>query len=87
MVMAWAAPYLQQTLSCGSMHTTAGATMDTDDLPKPKHIHLIGENLEAISVDELHARVGALKAEIARLETEIARKKSSRSAADAFFKS
>jgi uncharacterized small protein (DUF1192 family) len=61
--------------------------MEAEDRPKPKHIHVLGENLEAISVDELRLRVDALKEEIARLESEISRKQASRSAADAFFKS
>lgn len=61
--------------------------MDPDELPRPKHVHLLGENLEAISVDELHLRVAALQQEIQRIEGEILRKTASRSAADAFFKS
>jgi uncharacterized small protein (DUF1192 family) len=64
-----------------------GATMDPDDLPKPKHEHVVGENLETVSLDELSARVNLLKREIARIEAEIARKQMSKSAADAFFKS
>lgn len=61
--------------------------MELEDRPKPKHEHLIGENLEAISVDELRARIGLLQREIARLEAEVTRKQASRNAADAFFKS
>jgi uncharacterized small protein (DUF1192 family) len=61
--------------------------MNLDDLPKPKHEHVLGENLEAISLDELNLRVGVLKREIERIEAEIVRKQVSRSAADAFFKS
>jgi uncharacterized small protein (DUF1192 family) len=61
--------------------------MDPDERPKPKHIHVLGENLEAISVAELRLRIEALKEEIARLEADISRKDASRSAADAFFKS
>jgi uncharacterized small protein (DUF1192 family) len=61
--------------------------MEPDERPKPKHIHVLGENLEAISVDELRARIVALKDEITRLEADIARKENSRSAANAFFKS
>jgi uncharacterized small protein (DUF1192 family) len=60
--------------------------MDMDELPKPKHVHVLGEVLDAISVDELKLRVGALKNEINRLESEIARKEASKTAADAFFK-
>jgi uncharacterized small protein (DUF1192 family) len=61
--------------------------MNPDDLPKPKHEHVLGENLEAISLDELNLRVKLLAREIERIEVEIARKQASRSAADAFFKS
>lgn len=61
--------------------------MDPDELPRPKHVHVLGENLEAISVDELRLRVAALQQEIQRIEGEIQRKTASRSAADAFFKS
>ena len=61
--------------------------MDMDDLPKPKHEHVLGENLEAISVDELKLRVAALEQEIARIQAEISKKQASRDAASAFFKS
>lgn len=60
--------------------------MDMDELPKPKHVHVLGEVLDAVSVDELKLRVAALQAEINRLELEIARKRASVTAADAFFK-
>lgn len=61
--------------------------MNLDDLPKPKHEHVLGENLEAISLDELNLRVKLLAQEIERINEEIFRKQKSRSAADAFFKS
>ncbi len=60
--------------------------MEPDELPKPKHIHVLGENLEAISMDELNLRVKVLTGEIERIHMEIQRKQASRSAADAFFK-
>jgi uncharacterized small protein (DUF1192 family) len=60
--------------------------MDMDELPKPKHVHVLGEVLDAVSVDELKLRVAALKDEINRLESEISRKQASKHAADAFFK-
>jgi uncharacterized small protein (DUF1192 family) len=59
--------------------------MDTDDLeplkakPKPK-------NLEPMSVDELHAYIAELQAEIRRVEEDIARKKKHLSAAESLFK-
>jgi uncharacterized small protein (DUF1192 family) len=61
--------------------------MEPDDLPKPKHEHVLGENLETVSLDELRLRVNLLKAEISRIEAEITRKQASKQAADAFFKS
>jgi uncharacterized small protein (DUF1192 family) len=61
--------------------------MNSEDLPKPKHEHVLGENLEAISLDELNLRVLVLQREIERIQTEILRKHASRTAADAFFKS
>ena len=60
--------------------------MDMDELPKPKHIHVLGEVLDTVSVDELKLRVATLHAEINRLESEITRKQASKTAADAFFK-
>ncbi len=56
------------------------------DRPAPKPRHAVGEPLDAMSVDELHARIALLRAEIARLEGEVEAKRASRSAADAFFK-
>lgn len=61
--------------------------MEPDDLPRPKHVHVLGENLETISLEELQLRVGALEQEILRIRSEMQRKRVSRSAADAFFKS
>jgi uncharacterized small protein (DUF1192 family) len=61
--------------------------IDQDELPKPKHEHVLGENLEAISVDELKNRVTALEREITRIRSEIDKKQASKDAASAFFKS
>lgn len=62
--------------------------MDDNVSPSAKKgaVHLIGEPLDDISIDELDLRIEALKAEIARLEQAIETKKSSRSAADSVFK-
>lgn len=49
--------------------------------------HVIGENLDSISVEELAERIALLKAEIARLETAAAAKTDSLKAAESFFKS
>jgi uncharacterized small protein (DUF1192 family) len=61
--------------------------MELDNLPKPKHEHVIGENLDAISFDELGLRIALLQQEIQRIEAERTRKQASRLAADSFFKS
>lgn len=42
-------------------------------------------DLERLSVDDLHARIESLKAEIAACEAELARKEKHKSAADALF--
>jgi uncharacterized small protein (DUF1192 family) len=60
--------------------------IDPDDLPKKKVAHEMGQDLALLSVGELAERVGLLKEEIARLEAEIVKKRSSQTAADAFFK-
>ena len=59
---------------------------DDDDRPRPKARHEIGQDLSLLSVDELMERIETLRAEIARLEVDAEGKRSSKSAADAFFK-
>lgn len=64
--------------------------MDIDDLPRKKTgplKDLETEDLSVMSVDELQERVDRLSAEITRTKTEIEAKGTSRSAAEAFFKS
>lgn len=58
-----------------------------EDLPKKKpQIHEIGQDLSAISVDELGERIALLKREIERLEAERAKKDKAKSAAADVFK-
>ncbi|MHB2267666.1 DUF1192 domain-containing protein [Aliihoeflea sp. PC F10.4] len=58
-----------------------------DDEPvRRKKVHEIGQDLSLLSVGELAERVEALKVEIARLEAEMADKGSTRSAAEALFR-
>ncbi len=57
-----------------------------DDKPKPKPKVVVGDILDAVSIAELKERVLALEGEIVRVRTEIDRKTTSKSAADAFFK-
>jgi uncharacterized small protein (DUF1192 family) len=61
--------------------------MEDEDRPKPRPSHVIGENLDMVSLEELHLRVRLLEQEIARLNAEIKRKNASRRAADSVFKS
>jgi uncharacterized small protein (DUF1192 family) len=59
---------------------------DEDDRPKKKIAHEIGQDLTLLSVEELQERVQLLQDEIKRLEADMSRKRTSRSAADQFFK-
>lgn len=59
--------------------------MDEDGIRK-RPVHEVGVALDALSIEELHARIALLRKEIARLETAIEEKTKSRSAADAVFK-
>ena len=64
--------------------------MDLDDLfpskPGDPLVELAKQDLDPISIDELHARIEALKGEIARVEAHINRAQAHRSAADELFK-
>ena len=62
------------------------AAIDEDDRPKKKIAHEIGQELALLSVEELAARIALMRDEIARLEADMAKKRTSRSAADQFFK-
>ena len=59
--------------------------MDEEIRPKPVEA-LTGADISRLSVDEIEARIAALKAEIARLESALQAKRASRAAADAAFK-
>ena len=64
--------------------------MDLDDLfpskPGDPLTDLVKQDLDPISIDELHARIATLSGEIARVEAHIARVQQHRSAADELFK-
>ncbi|MGE5562839.1 MAG: DUF1192 domain-containing protein [Bacillota bacterium] len=64
--------------------------MDLDDLfpskPDDPLVALGKQDLDPLSVDELHERIEALKAEIMRVEAHIQRVQSHRSAAEELFK-
>lgn len=59
--------------------------MDDDQVSKPKE-HDIGMVLDAMSVEELEARIALLQAEITRIEEAIAARRQTRSAAESVFK-
>ena len=64
--------------------------MDLEELfpskPGDPLVELAKQDLDPISIGELHARIEALKAEIARVEAHIDRATKHRSAAEELFK-
>jgi len=64
--------------------------MDLDELfpskPGDPLVELGRQDLDPLSVEELHKRIDALKAEIARVEAHIERVSAHRSAAEELFK-
>lgn len=58
--------------------------LEEDFLPQKKKPQL--KSLDSLSVEELHAYIAELKAEITRTEAEIKKKKASADAASLFFK-
>ena len=62
--------------------------MDWDEVrAKPQAVITVGADLTALSVEDLQARIAALRAEIERVTTELDAKRARASAADALFKS
>ena len=66
------------------------STMDLEDLfpskPEDPLAQLAKQDLDPLSIDELHARIELLKVEIARVEAHIERVNAHRSAAEQLFK-
>ena len=60
---------------------------EDDDKPRKKITHDIGQDLYLLSVEELSERVALLTSEIERLKEAMTKKRSSKDAADRFFKS
>ena len=56
-----------------------------DDRPAKKPRHEIGQDLAALSVEELKFRIADLRDEIARIERELGAKDTTRNAAEALF--
>jgi uncharacterized small protein (DUF1192 family) len=59
---------------------------DDDDKPRKKITHEIGQDLYLLSVEELTERIALLTAEIERLKEAMSKKRSSKDAANSFFK-
>ena len=59
---------------------------DEERPKRPSGAHVIGEELGALSIEELGTRIEALKAEIDRLEAARRSKAAQREAAATFFK-
>jgi len=62
--------------------------VDLDELMprKPKAETVLGQDLSAMSVHELEARIAALEEEIVRTRDALRSRSTTKSAADAFFK-
>lgn len=61
--------------------------MEDDERPRRKVTHEIGQDLSLLSLEELNERIALLTAEIARLQEAAGRKRASKDAANAIFKS
>lgn len=61
--------------------------IDDDDKPKRKIAHEIGQDLSALSVEEIGERILMLSGEIERLRMAETKKRATRDAASNFFKS
>lgn len=72
---------------CVCLIETGTNKMDFDE-PRTKKSSpvTVGENLDDLSIQDLHDRLDLLHEEIDRLETEIVNKKSTKSTADSVFK-
>ena len=58
-----------------------------EERPRPKPAaHVIGQDLSALSLDELAERTVMLREEIVRIEATMAKKRASAAAADAVFR-
>jgi uncharacterized small protein (DUF1192 family) len=60
---------------------------EDDDRPRKKVTHEIGQDLSLLSVEELGERIALLTSEIERLQQAVTKKRASKDAASAFFKS
>jgi uncharacterized small protein (DUF1192 family) len=61
--------------------------IEDDDRPRKKITHEIGQDLSLLSVEELSERIALLNSEVDRLKEAMSKKRASKDAANAFFKS
>jgi uncharacterized small protein (DUF1192 family) len=61
------------------------ATDWTGDAPAPHAAHVLGQELDTLSVDELNHRIALLQDEIVRIERAVTAKTEQRALADKFF--
>ncbi len=61
--------------------------IEDEEKPRKKVTHEIGQDLSLLSVEELNERIALLAAETERLREAMAKKRASKDAANAFFKS
>ena len=61
--------------------------IEGDDKPRKKITHEIGQDLSLLSVEELTERIALLNSEVERLQQAVTKKRASKDAANAFFKS
>jgi uncharacterized small protein (DUF1192 family) len=77
-------------LLTGGPHGSTIPHMDLDELfpskPGDPLVELGKQDLDPMSIEELHARIESLKAEIARVEAHMQRAQTHRSAAEELFK-
>lgn len=59
--------------------------MFDEDVGAPKSAIAVGDNLAALSIEELEERAEALKGELDRVEQELQSKRDGRAAAEAVF--
>jgi uncharacterized small protein (DUF1192 family) len=74
-----------KALDCNARREVA-MPMDDEETRRKPTAHEVGMIIDAMSVEELRARIGLLEAEIARLTAAIEAREKTRSAADLLFK-
>lgn len=81
---------MREVIDLGPAPVNAAPPMDLDDLfpgrPKDPLDEALAQDLDPLSVDELHARIARLEGEIARVRGRIEAAGAHRNAADALFK-